>query len=711
MSSQTSSATFHGKRYLSQLSGSGIPYRIIGSRTPYRGWGSKWHAVQQELHGLPSETIVTVSDSRDVLLNRLGGSDDSGGTSSVENLVSTFKRLLQGAPAGAIVAGTEGRCCVSAMTNFRPGELFDAEGRRNARACRSGQHGCPWQGAGRRPWQQFMGSLAVKRGTDSVERYLNAGLMAGRAVDLLRVIDYIDIREDEDDQAVFSDLLYREPDMIVLDYKQELFGNSRYWLGIDNGGCPYSLDMSTRRLRHDDYGTHPVFVHAAAGFWECLDSMALSLAQEVPDPELRKFEEVGVRRLQYGPLTDTSTTTVALTSSTTDSTIKITSATATATTTTTALTTTSTSISMDVTSIDGDSADNTSNTSSGMSFANTSTDMSFALNFLGDGDADDLVSSAGFSALGQGLWWSHRSAGTLWALLAFHGLIAFAACWRAQRLSQEVDVIKKLRERHRLCGIVSSSLKNGNQKRSRTLCVFSPHQECPFVRQPSGMQLSRLSWKGALAAGKLNDRHWSRSIPLWLMINVMHVDMDPDDYMTRSLNHGVWAGVVAKCVQMSVSADLGFSGARAYHLAEWNVPGAFVPSASPSKALHANCDWFAQKPELGCRLAESLERKQRAVLECQAHLIELDLFYGRPPGLVPDPVHHSQALAHAGCDSPRHYFRRTGACRSLGERARRFRVAELRRGCFERMVSAGHWHRSGYKRICSASCRPRLSLG
>jgi hypothetical protein len=111
------------------------------------------------------------------------------------------------------------------------------------------------------------------------------------------------------------------------------------------------------------------------------------------------------------------------------------------------------------------------------------------------------------------------------------------------------------------------------------------------------------------------------------MINVMHVDMDPDDYMTRSLNHGVWAGVVAKCVQMSVSADLGFSGARAYHLAEWNVPGAFVPSASPSKALHANCDWFAQKPELGCRLAESLERKQRAVLECQAHLIELWTFF------------------------------------------------------------------------------------
>lgn len=108
------------------------------------------------------------------------------------------------------------------------------------------------------------------------------------------------------------------------------------------------------------------------------------------------------------------------------------------------------------------------------------------------------------------------------------------------------------------------------------------------------------------------------------MTHVLHVDMDIDDYMAMSVFHGVWACVAAKCIQMSVNADLGFSGARACHLAEWNIPGAFARTSSAPTV-----DGLEGAKSLGQRLAESLEQKQRAFIsgDWGAHLAELWTFF------------------------------------------------------------------------------------
>jgi hypothetical protein len=132
--------------------------------------------------------------------------------------------------------------------------------------------------------------------------------VAGRAKDLLRVVEYLDILEEEDDQAVLSGLLHYRPDMIVLDYRQELLGNSRYWLGMEGGGCPYATDTATGRLAHEEYGTQPLFLHTSAGFYECHVRLAADLGVDgMPSigPDGLSQE---ARRLQYGDLAiDTST--------------------------------------------------------------------------------------------------------------------------------------------------------------------------------------------------------------------------------------------------------------------------------------------------------------------------------------------------------------------------------------------------------------------
>ncbi|CAK0828079.1 unnamed protein product [Prorocentrum cordatum] len=274
----------HAQSYVSQLEEDGVPFRIIGADEPYLGWGHKWHALQHVLDRIPPSTVVVVSDSRDVLLN-------AGSAPAAGRLVAAFEKLVAGAPPGAVVAGAEGRCCVAALTSVQPGGFFAPGGSRAARACSSGRPGCPWVRSGTRPWERFMGALAAERGAGGGEVFLNAGLVAGRAADLARLVHRMNITVEEDDQAVLSDLLYRTPDMIVLDYNQTLFGSSRYWIAMEDGGCPYVQASPTTGLEHLEYGTRPVFLHGAAHFQECLDFMAQLLRVAVLAPTRRSLQE------------------------------------------------------------------------------------------------------------------------------------------------------------------------------------------------------------------------------------------------------------------------------------------------------------------------------------------------------------------------------------------------------------------------------------
>lgn len=60
---------------------------------------------------------------------------------------------------------------------------------------------------------QYIGSGAAS--IDDV--YLNAGLIVGNAVDLIRIIQAADIMAAKDDQAVLTDFMFRNHNLIVLD--------------------------------------------------------------------------------------------------------------------------------------------------------------------------------------------------------------------------------------------------------------------------------------------------------------------------------------------------------------------------------------------------------------------------------------------------------------------------------------------------------------
>jgi hypothetical protein len=172
----------------------------------------------------------------------------------------------------------EASCCVAAMSLAKPGDYFDENGHRMNLACPSGTDGCMWGGdIHKLPWEKFQEDLARNiTGKDVPDVYLNAGLVGGTVRNLLNLISFANMAESEDDQAVFTDLMYRRPDMIVLDYAQEMFGNNRWWLGMAGDGCVYRK-THTGQLAHIETGTTPFALHTAGKFFKCFSWMANQL--------------------------------------------------------------------------------------------------------------------------------------------------------------------------------------------------------------------------------------------------------------------------------------------------------------------------------------------------------------------------------------------------------------------------------------------------
>lgn len=241
----------------------------IGGTGKFNGFGSKYQAVLPELEKVEADTIVVLSDGRDVLMNKVG----------LKDFENKFEVLTRHQPE-AIVVSAEAQCCVSALTYAKPGDYIQ-NGERVQRACTSGSDGCLWKGDEfATPWEDFMHEAAFQQGNGSSQDiYLNAGLIVGRAQNLIRVFKRADIQESEDDQAVLTDYMYRFRDEIVLDYNQEIFGNNR-------DTCMFSLDGD--RLVHKETKTSPLLIHSPGGNTECHEELQQELGQTVTTKVARR---------------------------------------------------------------------------------------------------------------------------------------------------------------------------------------------------------------------------------------------------------------------------------------------------------------------------------------------------------------------------------------------------------------------------------------
>lgn len=207
----------------------GIYTTVFGTGTEFEGFGTKWQVILPVLADLPSNELVVIADGRDVILN-IHSKDETNGQDVLAGFSAAYDALTYDKP-GAVVMSAEGQCCVAALTYCKPGDYFNSTtGRRSQRACPSGDPGCRWAGDSHRlPWEDMMIDIARKAtgGQDVYDVYLNAGLVTGRRDDLIKLLRVADMEVYEDDQAVFTDVLYSQRDVIVLDYAQVIYYDSK----------------------------------------------------------------------------------------------------------------------------------------------------------------------------------------------------------------------------------------------------------------------------------------------------------------------------------------------------------------------------------------------------------------------------------------------------------------------------------------------------
>jgi len=280
---------------------------IYGGGLEYHGFGDKYQTLRSILEVIDPNKLVVVADARDVALNI--PMDIDGAKSAIDRFLETYHKLTANNPH-AVVMSAEGQCCVSAMTHAHPSEYFDpVTKKRNKRACSSGKPGCYWdQNDNIYAWVDFHRQRAynktgIERVGDHVgDVYLNAGLMAGYPEDLINLVEVLDIAPAEDDQAVLSGLMYQFPDMIVLDYEQEMFGNNQWPLGLEKGCVFETSDKSSastqNTLVHKSTNTEPLIIHTPGKFYGCLDMLIEELGGTSQKRYLQDSPSGNPRKLQ-----------------------------------------------------------------------------------------------------------------------------------------------------------------------------------------------------------------------------------------------------------------------------------------------------------------------------------------------------------------------------------------------------------------------------
>jgi hypothetical protein len=243
----------------------GINTTRYGHDPTAHGHGNRFTAVLPILKQMDPEALVVLSSDRDARVNFPVGNHDRSFRLLYE-FRKKFESLTENLP-GSIVASTDSDCCTSALTHAKPGDFLSAESKRSIRACMSGESDCEWGGDEKaRPWMTFMQELASKRSDVLTNVYLDSSLLVGKASALANIIEVIDIQKLEDDRAVLTDFMYRNPNLLVLDYEQQLLGESRKMPKDPlKKQCFVDSGVTMSRLRYLDFVStdkQPLFMYS-----------------------------------------------------------------------------------------------------------------------------------------------------------------------------------------------------------------------------------------------------------------------------------------------------------------------------------------------------------------------------------------------------------------------------------------------------------------
>jgi len=173
---------------------------ILGMGIKWEGWKTRMKAYKDYLETLPSDEVVVLSDAYDVLCLR-----------SSQEFLSTFSKFQK-----PIVIGAETQCDLNCHAPTHYWEQCDIKGDR---------------------------------------KYVNGGLMCGKARHLCDMWKWCLEKKFEDDQVGLGHYTDTFPDLVGLDVDSNLFFNDHRAI------TPYQFDSNTYALNYQNKVLTPFFIH------------------------------------------------------------------------------------------------------------------------------------------------------------------------------------------------------------------------------------------------------------------------------------------------------------------------------------------------------------------------------------------------------------------------------------------------------------------
>ena len=277
---------------------------VCGINTKWDGWYGRYKTYLELLVQIPSNQLIFITDSRDVLVNN-----------SPQEFKENYEKLTKiynDETKSKIIFGTEVGCCVNQMWHYSPGSVFGAQNKNaidlikeevknkiksqtnveseilkktEIELTKSAYNSAPkysltrtdeiYPNGKKFPWEHWVkwnnlfiekfleANIKYKLKIDDYKKYpiikLNFGLMVGICKNILKFLQTIDLRVGEDDQHLASEFFYSRPEMVILDYTQILLSNTGYKHSFRKctsktmNNVNYNVNFNDHLNDHDEY--------------------------------------------------------------------------------------------------------------------------------------------------------------------------------------------------------------------------------------------------------------------------------------------------------------------------------------------------------------------------------------------------------------------------------------------------------------------------
>jgi hypothetical protein len=234
LSYDNSTSSTNTDNLINLFENNGYKYKIVGKNKKWEGWYGRTMEYLNTINELISEDsdyYILLCDGRDVLVNE-------NYEIFIEKAIKLYNKHK------SIIFGAERHCCAG-----NTGINEDIR------------------------YKNKMIDIA-KNKTQYDYYYLNFGLIFGKATDIKRFFETIDIKPGGTDQSLAVIEFCKNPDKYWIDYDQEIFSNH-------SGECKLTWDDNAKKYKHSVTNTYPSLIHFPGNNWDCYKDCANNLFKNI----------------------------------------------------------------------------------------------------------------------------------------------------------------------------------------------------------------------------------------------------------------------------------------------------------------------------------------------------------------------------------------------------------------------------------------------